>query len=225
MRPKSKDVTLAYRCPECGMPTYGMKGFLTLSGDLFKLKCRCEKSSSTEIRRRKDGKTIVTAPCLLCASNHSFTFDENGEYSGDTIKLTCPVSGLDVVVIGKAEDIAEEFKRSDIALSDILEENGFESVERFIEAKKADAEEKKNTIGDRVSAGELYNVISFFLSELNENGGIVCSCAPQDRKPECNVDENGLAVSCKCCGKKALVPFSTLLDPYSLAEIDRLVLR
>ncbi|MBO4770472.1 MAG: hypothetical protein J5563_06805 [Clostridia bacterium] len=224
MKPKSSGVTVAYRCPECGRPIYGMKGFFTLSGDLFRLKCSCESGSVAEIRREKN-KTVISVPCLICSGRHSFSVDENTEYSDSVVSLRCPLSGLEIGAVGKPDDIEGSFASSEDFLVSALEDSGFDSLENFIAAKKADAKKKKNDIGDRVSTGELYSVISCFLSELNERRGIVCSCPPGEQSPACGVGEDGLTISCDKCGKKAVVPFAQLLDPYSLAEIDRIVLK
>ena len=44
---KSKETTVAYRCPVCGKNIISVVGIFMLSGDLIKLKCDCGVSELT----------------------------------------------------------------------------------------------------------------------------------------------------------------------------------
>lgn len=226
MNIRSKTVTVAYKCPNCGRTVFAPPGLFTLSGDMFKIKCDCEDGSELIIRREK-GKINISCPCLICRSGHSFSLDENTDLP-KVIACGCPLSGIKICFIGEKEDIDEEVFEADDEFCGILEENGFESLGEFIQAKKQNERNgaSENPMGgiEKVSAGELATLVGSFLTILREEDGILCGCSPEEQKLAVSYAEDGLLISCENCGGKHTVPFSTLLDPYSLAEIDSIYL-
>ena len=73
---KSRETAIAYRCPYCGMSTISMIGIFTLSGDMFKLKCRCGKSELTATYT-SDRKIRLNVPCLICPTPHNYIISSN----------------------------------------------------------------------------------------------------------------------------------------------------
>ena len=62
----SKQTTVAYRCPHCGMGVMSAVNLFALSADMVKLKCTCGKSEMTVVMSKTDSKVRMTVPCLVC---------------------------------------------------------------------------------------------------------------------------------------------------------------
>lgn len=57
----SKETTIIYRCPHCGLSVVSVVGIFTLSGDMVKLKCDCG-GSALVLTHTSDGKVRLTCP-------------------------------------------------------------------------------------------------------------------------------------------------------------------
>ena len=216
MRLKDKETTIAYICPECGQAVYGPNGFFTLSGDLFRLKCSCEDGSELTVTR-KDGKSKISVPCLLCEEKHNFTLDEDGDFKS-LVSLNCRYSGVGIAFVGKEEEIVKGVEKSVSALRIAALDGGFSSLEEFVEAKNAN---RKNR--EAVLTPDEAVALSSVITELTECGDITCHCGKCEN-PEVKVGEDVVRVSCPVCSASCEIPTVKIRNPYSLAEIMKIEL-
>ena len=108
---KSREAALAYRCPYCGMSTISMIGVFTLSGDMFKLKCKCGKSELTATYT-SDRKIRLNVPCLICPTPHNYIISSNTFFEKNIFTLSCTYTAIAICFIG-LED-AVQIGRADV---------------------------------------------------------------------------------------------------------------
>ena len=215
MKLTDKNISIGYKCPSCGGTVLGPDGFFSLSGDLFRLKCDCEEGSEVCITRA-GGKAKISVPCILCGENHSFTINENGTFS-PLVALSCRVSGLEIGFIGTKEDIENGMKKTDRLLKNAVEENGFDSVDAFLCAKRAAKKEAEGLDNEEMTA------LMTVLAELNDEGDITCHCGKCD-DPNVEITSDEVLISCPVCNASGRIPLVKVRDPYALSEIMRIEL-
>ena len=215
---KSKETTIAYRCPNCGKFIFGMVGIFTLSGDLIKLKCDCGGSEMSVVYTGED-KLRITVPCLFCPNPHTYLLSKDAFFDRDILALNSTNSGLAVCFIGNTERVSEAARQSDEHLIDLLEEAGFDGIESFMRGKGSVGGEDNVDEDYRLDYAQIEDVVRFMLAELKDEGAIRCDC---EDTPECDFEFKGdsVIVFCKKCHCEKRIPLSSTLAANAFLHID-----
>ncbi len=220
-----KRTTVAYRCPDCGAGVLSAVGLFNLSADMVKLKCTCGKSELKLVYNR-DGTVRLTVPCLLCASPHSFTVNASLFFSDELFVLPCPYSDINIAFTGEMNRVKAELARTELELLDMLEENGITDFSALH--------------GDERDLGDpqILDIVLFVIDDMEAEGKIYCSCHPDPALPppaaqadypewneaesryEASITEDGILLTCRCCGASTLIPTDSMLSAHAFLNAD-----
>ena len=217
---KSKETTIAYRCPACGKFIFGMVGIFTLSGDLIKLKCDCGGSELT-VAYTNDEKLRITVPCLFCPNPHNYVLSKDAFFDREILALNCTYSGLDVSFIGKTDNVTEAVRQSDEHLCNLLEEAGFDGIESFVRGAGKIGGEDNVDEDYRLDYAQIEDVVRFMLAELKDEGAIRCDCE-DGADPDFEFKGDSVVIFCKKCHCEKRVPMSSTLAANAFLHIDTL---
>jgi predicted RNA-binding Zn-ribbon protein involved in translation (DUF1610 family) len=107
----SRDTTVGYHCPFCGMPILNRINIFSMEGNLIKLKCVCG-GSELAVQILKGHKYKITAPCILCPDPHSYTLSSAAFFQKDLFALACKFTAVDICFIGKSNKVYEALKKN-----------------------------------------------------------------------------------------------------------------
>lgn len=213
-----KETTIAYRCPHCGASIYSMVGIFALSGDLLKLKCECGESELT-IQRIPDGKVRLSVPCIVCAKPHIYTLGQNTFFrrDGDTFRLPCAYTGLDLCFIGKKEDVSEAIQKANDELLALMQEAGLEDIEKL------------HAGDDMLNTFELdpqvEDMVRYTIAELNDEGKVYCKCQNNAiAHYDFHLHDGKVTIFCEECDAKLILPMSGLDAAEQFLHSDSLTL-
>ena len=209
-----KKTTLAYRCPSCGTGVMSAVGLFDITADMFKLKCACKESAMTVVYSKdgKESKVRLSIPCVLCPNPHTFTVSSSVFFKDDQFILSCPYSGLTLAVVGEENKVKAELSRSELELLDLLEKSGIDSFDRI-----------KSNDNSEVNP-EITEIVTYILSELDEENKIVCACKEGEGDYEVDFLGDTATVECKICKCKKILPTNSLMAAHDLLKIDKLML-
>ncbi len=179
-----KKTTLAYRCPHCGAVPTSMVGAFSLSGNLFKLKCACAESHMT-VEKTTDGKLRLTVPCVICPHPHSYLISNNVFFGSDIFVIPCSLSGVDICFIGNERAVADAVLRSN---EEIMKSLGEAGIDEFKDEIRNDYDPA------------IYDMVSYVISDLCEEGKIICRCENGQGEYVATIDNGCVRVECKNCG-------------------------
>lgn len=206
-----KKTTVAYRCPKCGCGVMSVVGLFNLSGDMLRLKCDCGGSDMTLVRSR-EGNVSITVPCMLCPEPHRYTLSSSGFFDREIFSLTCPITGLDTVIMGETERVKAALAKNELELLEMLEASKLDSFENI--------RGERNTVDPQVM-----EILTYMIKELDEEGAIHCECEGEgEREFELEFFSDSLRISCKHCGAWADIPTGSLIAATAFLEADELVL-
>jgi hypothetical protein len=213
---KSRETTIAYRCPYCGMSTISLVGIFTLSGDMLKLKCRCGKSELT-VTYTSDRKIRLSVPCLICPTPHNYIISSNTFFDKDIFTLSCTYTAIDICFIGLHNAVLEELKRSEIELNKMLADAGLDD---FDEMGDEDDESDLPYIDPQIE-----EIIHFMLIELDEEEKISCDCADHDDSLyDFEFVGDNVHIYCVNCGAYKELPMASLTNAADFLQSDELIL-
>ena len=219
---KSKDTTIAYRCPHCGKSVLGLVGIFSLSGDMIKLKCECGRSELT-VTYTSDGKIRLSVPCVFCPTSHNFVIGGGIFFDKGLISLDCTYSDISICFIGTREEVLDALKKSDLELADLLGEYGLDDYD---ELHKLNHSDRAQSPDDRISGDvAVDDIVRFMLAELAEDKLIKCRCGKDD-KPEYDFEIRGATarVFCKTCGAYKEFPMGSSLCADEFLNVDKIEL-
>ena len=208
----SKQTTVAYRCPHCGAGVLSAVNVFSLSADMVKLQCTCGKSEMTVVSAQ-DGKIRLTVPCIACPNPHIFTLSDSLFYSKDLFTMQCPyVSELTIALVGEINQVKAELARSELALLDMMEKSGLESLDAL------------HNDEDVLPDPQILDIVMFVINDMDAEGKIYCKCASDDNERGYEVDivEDGVRVSCKKCAASRLIPTDSRLGAHAFLNADAL---
>lgn len=182
-----KKTTLAYRCPACGYVTTSLVGAFSLSGDMFKLKCSCGESLVI-IEKGNDDMVNLTVPCVACPKPHYFTLSSNLFFSTDIFMLPCPLCGIDLCFIGKEKQVSQAIERSNEEISAMLGDYTIDQI--------------KSSEAESLLDPQVYDIVKFVISELNDEGNIHCLCQDGKGEYDCSILPEGVSIKCRKCNAK-----------------------
>lgn len=211
---KSRETAIAYRCPYCGMSTISMIGIFTLSGDMFKLKCRCGKSELTATYT-SDRKIRLNVPCLICPTPHNYIISSNTFFEKNIFTLSCTYTAIDICFIGLQDEVLEELKKSEIALNKMLEDAGLDDFDIL----KGDDEELPFV------DPQIEDIVHFMLTELDEEGKLFCECENHDDSIyDFEFKEDIVEIFCLNCNASLSLPMSSVTNAHDFLHCDELKL-
>ena len=209
----AKQTTVAYRCPHCGAGVMSLVGLFALSADMVKLKCTCGKSEMS-IVYSKDGKIRLTVPCILCPKPHIFTLNSSVFFKNDLFVLPCPLSDINICMMGEQNQVKAELARTELELLDLLEEHGIESFDIF---------HGEQTLSDP----QVLDIILFVIKDLDEEGKIYCNCSKEDNENsnyDVEILPEGIKVTCTKCKATKTISANSLIDAHAFLNSDSLTL-
>ncbi len=207
-----KRITVAYRCPHCGMWVTGMVGMFSLSADMLRLKCPCGESEATMVYTAEK-KIRMTIPCFLCPQPHSFTVSSGMFFERGIFALPCAYSGIDICFIGAEDKVSQATEESD---SELIELMGEESdYSEFTKARDAAS-------SGFLSDPQILDIVNFVIRDLDEAGEITCKCPPDEGCYYVDVIDEGIVVKCENCGACATVPVSSTITANAFLNCEHL---
>ena len=216
MKLNEKKTVTGYKCPTCGGTVTGPDGALSLSGDMFTLRCGClDKSKEIPLRiNRKGGVFSFSVPCFICGETHKYEVSADTDFGG-TVVMNCPMSGLGICFVGERKGVEAAASETDKRFREAVEDAGFETPESFFEARRS-ADENRSAL----SPEELTS-LNYLVKTLTEEGAIQCQCGICS-DPLIDTADDDVLLTCPVCGATAKIPVRVLSDPYRLAEIDEI---
>ena len=213
---KSKQTTLAYRCPSCGAGVMSAVDIFKLSADMVKLKCDCSQSSMTAVyvKDEKNPKIRLTVPCIFCPNPHTFTVSSSIFFKDDLFLLPCPYSDMTVAVTGETDRVKAELSRSELELIELLEKSGISSLDEI--PRKTDNDAEQNP--------EIVETVLHALRMLDSEGSIECGCPKGEGDYEISLNGGEAIIECKRCKQKKALRADSLMQAHALLELDKLTL-
>ena len=209
-----KTTAVGYKCPNCGGTVSGPDGALSLSGDMFTLRCGCrDKSKEIPLRiNKKNGVFAFSVPCFICGETHKYDVSSETDFGG-TVVMNCPMTGLGICFAGSRDGVTAAAASTDARFREAVEDAGFETPENFFEARFSSEESRPG-----ISPEDLTS-LNYLIKTLTEEGTIQCLCGIC-ADPLIDSEGDDAVLTCPVCGAKARIPLRVLSDPYRLAEID-----
>lgn len=206
-----KKITVAYRCPHCGMWVTGIVGMFSLTADMLRLKCPCGESEATMVHT-PEKKIRLTIPCFLCPQPHHYTVSSAMFFERDIFALPCAYSGIDVCFIGAEDKVSAASDASDKELLEIMGESDYSE---FAKAREA-------ADNQFLSDPQILDIVNFVIRDLDESGQIKCKCEEDEGYYYVDVTDEGIVVKCENCGTKALIPVSSTITANAFLNCDHL---
>ena len=210
----AKQTTVAYRCPHCGAGVMSVVGLFSLSADMVKLKCTCGESEMSVVYS-KDGKIRLTVPCILCPKPHVFTLNSSVFFKNELFVLPCPLSDINICMMGEENQVKAELARTELELLDLLEEHGIESFDIFHKGEQT------------LSDPQILDIILFVIKDLDDEGRIYCKCDKNDGEEssyDVEVIPEGIKVTCTKCKATKTIAANSLIDAHAFLNSDSLTL-
>ncbi|MBO4355429.1 MAG: hypothetical protein J5850_01060 [Clostridia bacterium] len=213
---KQDNITIAYRCPECGSGVMSIVGVFKLTGDMLKLKCDCGNSEMT-MTYTTDKKIRLSVPCIVCNNPHNFIVNTDTVYNmeNDVTKLSCKYTGIDLCFIGKDEKVREALQKADQDLAKLMEDAGINDL----------AELHSNDDEMKATDPEIDDIVRFMLAELSEEDKIHCRCRKKNLASYKYTIMNGyVRIYCEGCGSIADIPVTGGGSAFEFLSTDGLEL-
>ena len=230
-------VTIAYRCPDCGVAMIGEISIFALSGGEIKMRCSCGESLLTVNYIKSRDTVALDVPCVACPNSHPYQVSASTFWSSDIFILQCSASGLDTCFIGEKENVikaVENNTRELQKLMEILDERDLEEQDlesddpAFFGVDREDEEEHTvNPNNEKYDEYEYADALVtsqmlYILKELNETEKIRCDCEKGDFMIDVGFDT--IEVSCDKCQARRVLRSRTDSDIIELAGVDELIL-
>lgn len=236
-------ITIAFRCPACGVAMIGEMSVFALSGGEINMRCSCGDSVLT-VNYIKSRETVsLNVPCVACPTSHPYQVSASTFWNSDLFILQCSASGLDTCFIGdkakviKAVDdnTSELQKLMDILDERDLEEQDFDIFHNYEEhshqhSHDCDCDEchECNPNNEKYDEYEYADAVVtsqmlYIIKELHDTGKISCDCAEGDYMIDVGYDT--IEVSCDKCQARRVLRSRTDNDIIELAGVDELRLK
>ncbi|TZE82910.1 hypothetical protein [Calorimonas adulescens] len=194
------EVTVAFRCLECGRLTFdSTTPFKLVKEHGVMFPCECGRSTVT-INITEKMQYSITVPCIACGEYHTYTLDKRIWREPLNI-LTCPKSGYKVCFLGKEQPVLRAIEDYDVELDKALMDLNFDDYFK----------------NDEV----MYEAINK-LHEIAERGNLYCTCGNDNidvlLKPE------GIELLCKKCHARGFIYAGSIKDLRSIARLNTIVL-
>lgn len=211
---ENKNTTVAFRCPRCGKAVLSGVNPFRLSGDMLRLRCTdCDEA--LEIVKAGEDKLRLSVPCLLCARPHVMTVGKNAFYNDSLFTVPCSLSGVDVLFVGKEEEVKKALDENAERLTALFEEAGVDNLDAL---RREEPDPSDAAIED---------VVHFLLCELEDEGKITCFCKDEGEIPlyDFQILSERVRVFCHCCNAEAYLPLRSEADAVDFIKTDRIDLK
>jgi len=109
---KSRETTVGYHCPNCGLSILNRINLFSLEGNLIKIKCVCG-GSELIAQSLKNNKFRITVPCILCPNSHSYTLSSGVFFEKELFSFNCKFTAINICFIGKSDKVFEAIKKNE----------------------------------------------------------------------------------------------------------------
>lgn len=214
-----KETNIAYRCPRCGQGIKSIVGIFSLTGDKLKLKCPCG-GSALDIDRVKDNKYTITAPCVMCGTDHKFTIASSTFFEKELFTYPCTYTGIDCCFIGASEKVSAALDDNEKEITELYERLGVDDPAEMLHGEyRADDEEDDIDIEDT----DVLDTIMFVLRDLVDTDSVKCRCdSPEYETTLCN---GYIKLFCRNCGASVDIPARGKHDAERFLECFELELK
>lgn len=204
---------VAYRCPHCGGGVVGVAGDVLLAGGrVLKLKCPCGESNMS--LAEADAEHLrLTAPCLLCGSEHRFLVSRRVFYARDLFLLNCPYSNLDIAFIGDEDKVSAALEENEKELHRLFADAGLASLSRL---------HQKDPSAALLPDVGVLDIIRFLVEDLSDEGKVECPCGSGVYETE--LVPRGVRVFCEGCGAEYIFPVNSVEAAQDFLSCDHLTL-
>ena len=213
---ESKSTTIAFRCPICGQAILSGVNLFRLSGDMLRLRCP-DCDSALTIQRTNDRKFRLSVPCMFCPKPHSFVLSGGTIFGNDLFSLPCGLAGMNILYMGKEEQVKEALEKDDALLDELFEEEDREQLSRLHAADRSE---------EPVDPG-VEQVVRFLLCELEDEGKISCFCDGKEELPlyDFQILSERVRIFCHCCNADTYLPLRSEADAEDFIRTDSLELK
>ncbi len=219
---RSKDTTIAYRCPYCGKCIKGIVGIFTLTGDVIKVKCDCGHSELV-VSYTSEGKIRLSVPCIFCPTPHNFIIGNGIFFERGMLALDCTFADFSICFIGTEEEIGKAIDESDRELAELLTECGLDDYDKLHVLNRAGRDPWDDD--DDIISGEIAvdDIVRFMLKELEEDNLIYCRCNEyQIPQYDFKIIGSTARVYCKTCGSRKDFPMGSSLCADAFLNLDEI---
>lgn len=193
--------TVGYICPVCGQAVIAQRTAFQLAAGDSSIPCPCGKS---ELRFRQMGdRCEITAPCLICARDHTAVCANDGLLRQKLLALSCPRSGLGCCYIGREDQVFRAVAKLEQAVDKLRMDDQTDSRGAFL---------------DEVVMGETLSE----LKDIAARGGVRCACGSTDYGVK--VGYSSVDLVCARCGAALRLPAATQEDLTDLCARDALTI-
>ena len=209
-----KETNIAYRCPKCGQGVKSVVGIFSLTGDKLKLKCSCG-GSALDIDRAKGEKYTISAPCVMCGSDHKFTITATSFFDKELFCYPCTYTGVDCCFIGTDDKVSTALDENEKEVVELYKSMGVDDPMQMLHGEY-DEDDESYDIEDT----DVLDTILFVLRDLLDTDSIKCNCETPEY--DFTLCDGYVKVFCRNCNASADIPArgkhdaDTFLDCYEL---------
>ncbi len=229
-------ITIAYRCPDCGVAMIGEINIFALMGGETNLRCSCGESVMTVSYIKSRDTVSLNVPCVACPTSHPYQISASTFRGSDLFILQCSATGLDVCFIGDKARVIKAVDDNTIELQKLMEfaDNDFEEdIDLFhdyhedtcdCEECHSNSDNPHNADNDEYEYADavVTSQMLFIIKELHDTGKIKCTCDESDFMIDVGFDT--IEISCDKCQARKILRSRTDSDIIELAGVDELVL-
>lgn len=229
-------ITIAYRCPDCGVAMIGEINIFALMSGETNLRCSCGESVMTVSYIKSRDTVSLNVPCVACPTSHPYQVSASTFRGSDLFILQCSATGLDVCFIGDKARVIKAVDDNTIELQKLMEfaDNDFDDdIDLFHDYHEHDCDCEEchsNSDNPHNSENDEYEYADavvtsqmlFIIKELHDTGKIKCSCDESDFMIDVGYDT--IEISCDKCQARKILRSRTDSDIIELAGVDELIL-
>lgn len=233
----NEKVTVAYRCPECGVAMIGeINVFALMSGETH-LRCSCSESVMTISYIKSRDTVSLNVPCVACPTSHPYQVAFSTFRNSKLFILQCSATGLDICFIGEKARVIKAVDDNTKELQKLMEfaDNDIDDFDDGIELFKdyhdhdcdcedchSNSDNPHNSENDEYEYADavVTSQMLFIIKELHETGKIKCDCEESDFMIDVGFDT--IEISCDKCEKSITLRSRTDNDIIELAGVDEL---
>ncbi len=229
-------ITIAYRCPDCGVAMIGEINIFALMSGETNLRCSCGESVMTISYIKSRDTVSLNVPCVACPTSHPYQISASTFRGSDLFILQCSATGLDVCFIGDKARVIKAVDDNTIELQKLMEfaDNDFEEdIDLFhdyhedgcdCEECHSNSDNPHNADNDEYEYADavVTSQMLFIIKELHDTGKIKCTCDESDFMIDVGFDT--IEISCDKCQARKILRSRTDSDIIELAGVDELIL-
>ena len=247
-------ITVAYRCPSCGVAMIGELSIFALSGGEANIRCSCGDSVMTINYIKARDTVSLNVPCVACPNSHPYQVSASTFFGSEIFVLECSASGLDTCFIGEKarvikavndntkelQKLMEILDERDLEEEDFDDENGlFHNFEEHCHDDDCHCHDHHdhdcdchecNPNNEKYDEYEYADAVVtsqmlYIIKELDETGKIKCDCEAGEGEFIIDVGYDTIELSCDKCQARRVLRSRTDADIIELAGVDELELR